>query len=210
MVAKVREKLAVIKQAAQKFNVERFNHRKLSELEVRKQYQIKISNRFAALENLSGNKDINRAWENLTVNIKISSKQSLDLYELKQHKPWLDEERLGFSDKRKQTEMQWVQEPSPSNVDNLDKVRREASRHSRNKKRDYSKAKIDELVSSSKIKNIIDLYRGINGFKKGYRPGTNIVEDEKGDLVSDSVRWRNHFSQLFNVHRVNDVRRIEI
>jgi hypothetical protein len=88
--------LAVIKQAAQKYNVERFNHRQLNELEVSKQYQIKISNRFIALENLSGNKDINRVWENLRANIKISSKQSLDLYELKQHKPWLNKEGLGF------------------------------------------------------------------------------------------------------------------
>jgi len=82
VAAKVWEKMALIQQAAQKFNVERFNHRQLNELEVRKQYQIKISNRFAALENLSDNKDINRVWENLRANIQISSKQSLDLYEL--------------------------------------------------------------------------------------------------------------------------------
>jgi hypothetical protein len=49
VVAKVRERLAVIKQPAQKLDVERFNFRKLNELEVRKQYQIKISNRFEAL-----------------------------------------------------------------------------------------------------------------------------------------------------------------
>jgi len=41
--------LAVSKQAALKFDVERLNLRKLNELEVRKQYQIKISNRPAAL-----------------------------------------------------------------------------------------------------------------------------------------------------------------
>jgi hypothetical protein len=50
-VAKVREKLAVRKQAAQKFVVEKFNLRKLSELEGRKQCQIKNSNRFLTLEN---------------------------------------------------------------------------------------------------------------------------------------------------------------
>ena len=49
VVAKVRERLAVRKHGAQKIDVEKFNLRKLSELEVRKQYQIKISNRFAAL-----------------------------------------------------------------------------------------------------------------------------------------------------------------
>jgi hypothetical protein len=32
-------------------------------VEVRKQYQIEISNRFAALENLSYSEDINRGWE---------------------------------------------------------------------------------------------------------------------------------------------------
>jgi hypothetical protein len=61
VVAKVSKRLAVNKQEAQKFDVDRFNLKKLSELEVRKQYQIKISNRFAALEILNGSKDINRA-----------------------------------------------------------------------------------------------------------------------------------------------------
>jgi len=62
VVAKVRERLAVIKQAAQKFDGEGFNLRKLNELEVRKQYQIEITNRFAALENLRDGEGINRSW----------------------------------------------------------------------------------------------------------------------------------------------------
>jgi len=65
------------------FDLERFNLKKLSELEVRKQCQIKISNRFAALENLSDSKDINRAWENIKENIKISANESLGLYQQK-------------------------------------------------------------------------------------------------------------------------------
>jgi len=52
VVAEVRERLTVSKQVAQKFDVERFNFRELNELEVRKQYQIEITNRFATLENL--------------------------------------------------------------------------------------------------------------------------------------------------------------
>jgi len=62
VVAKVREILAVSKQAAQKFNGKRLNLRKLNVLEVRKQYEIEITNRLAALENLSDDGDINRAW----------------------------------------------------------------------------------------------------------------------------------------------------
>jgi len=58
------------------------------------------------------------------------------------------------------------------------------------------------------------LYRGINDFKKGYQPRTNIVKGDKGDLVADShiilVRWRNYLSQILNVHGVNDVRQTKI
>jgi len=90
VVANVRERLAVSKQAAKKFYVRRFNLRKLSNGEVRKQYQIKNTNRFAALENLNDGNDINRAWENTEENIKPSTKDSLDLYELKLHKQWFD------------------------------------------------------------------------------------------------------------------------
>ena len=82
VVAKVRGSLAVSKQATQKFEWERFNFRKPHELEVRKQYQIEISNRFAALENLCDSKDTNRAWENIKENIKISAKESLGLHKL--------------------------------------------------------------------------------------------------------------------------------
>jgi hypothetical protein len=65
--------LAVRKKAAQKFDVERFNLRKLNDLEFRKQYQIEITNRYAALENVSENEDINGAWESIKENVKTSA-----------------------------------------------------------------------------------------------------------------------------------------
>jgi hypothetical protein len=53
--------------------VARFNVRKLSELEVKKQYQIEITNRLAALENLNESQGVNRAWENIKGNIRTSA-----------------------------------------------------------------------------------------------------------------------------------------
>jgi hypothetical protein len=63
--------------------------------------------------------------------------------------------------------------------DNLSNVRREASRHFRNKKREYLEDKINEIELTSKIKNIRDSYRGITEFKKGYQSKTNLIKDEK-------------------------------
>jgi hypothetical protein len=61
----------------------------------------------------------------------------------------------------------WLQDPSEINGANLNNIRREASRHFRNKKREYRKDKINEVASNSKNKNTRDLCRGINEFKKG-------------------------------------------
>jgi hypothetical protein len=87
------------------------------------------------LENVSDDEDINRAWKSIKDNIKTSAKESLGLHEMKQHKPWFDEECLGILDQRKQAKIQWIQNPSQSNVDHMNNVRREASRHFRNKKK---------------------------------------------------------------------------
>jgi len=84
--------------------------------------------------------------------------------------------------------MQWLQDLNQSTVDNLNYVRCEASRHFRKKKKECLKAKIDELETNSKIKNIRELHRSISDFKKGCQPRTNIVKDEKSDLVTDSYR----------------------
>jgi len=165
VIAKVRERLTVGKQATQRFDRQLFNLRKLNEPEVREQYQIEITNRFATLENLNDDEDVNRTWENVKENVQTSAKLSLGLHELKQNKTWFHEDCLGSLDERKRAKMLWIQDPSQSNVDNLNKVRRSVSRHFRNKKKAYLRAKIEELETNSKIQNIKEFYRGISDFK---------------------------------------------
>jgi hypothetical protein len=57
-----------------------------------------------------------------------------------------------------------------------------------------------ELATKSKNKNISDLYREINYFKKGYQPRSNLVKNEDGDLLSDSHnilnRWKSDLSVI--------------
>jgi fructose-1-phosphate kinase PfkB-like protein len=45
--------------------------------------------------------DINRAWETIRENIKISAKESLGYYELKKHGPRFDERCSKLLDRRK-------------------------------------------------------------------------------------------------------------
>jgi hypothetical protein len=157
--------------------------------------------------------DITRTWGNIRENIKIAPKERLGYYELKKHKPWCDKECSELLYQRKQAKLQWLQDPSRINGNSLNKVRREASKHFRNKRREYLKGKINQLAMKSKNKDITDIYIGIKGFKRVYQLVSNLEKDENNNLLADSHilnRWKNYFSKLFNVHRVSEVRQIEI
>jgi hypothetical protein len=68
VVAKVRERLAVNKQRSQRTDMERFNLKKLNDVEVKQQFRVEVSNRFAALEDLDTEVKINSAWETIREN----------------------------------------------------------------------------------------------------------------------------------------------
>jgi hypothetical protein len=50
----------------------------------------------------------------------------------------------------------------------------------------YLRDKINELTTNRKKRNIKDVYRGKNEFKRGYKHRSNLVKDENGDLLADS------------------------
>jgi hypothetical protein len=89
--AKVRERLAVSKRAAQSENMERFNQKKINEEAVKEECQVAIMNKFTAVENLEDSGDISRTWDAITENMKFSAKEDLGNCELEHRKTWLDE-----------------------------------------------------------------------------------------------------------------------
>jgi DNA repair ATPase RecN len=103
VVAKVRQRLSVSKRSAQKFDMGRFNLKKLNDVAVKENHQVKIQNRCAALDNLDDDDDvnINMPWKSIRENIKIQS-QCLGYCELKQYKPWSDEVCTKLLSDRKQ------------------------------------------------------------------------------------------------------------
>jgi hypothetical protein len=119
--------------------------------------------------------DINRAWVTMREIIKISEKESLCYYELKKHMPRFNEVCSKLLYQRKQVKLQWLHNPSEISGDNLKNIRRVASRHFRNKTREHLKDKIDKLAMNSKHKNIRDLYRRINEYKRDHQPRSNFL-----------------------------------
>jgi hypothetical protein len=112
VVAKVRERLAVSKQRSHRFHMERFNLKKLNDVEGNEKYHVEVSNRFAAWEDLHTEVDISSAWETIRDNIKILVKDSLAYHELKKHKLWFDKECSELIEQRKQAKLQLLLEAS--------------------------------------------------------------------------------------------------
>jgi hypothetical protein len=61
--------------------------------------------------------------ETIREKIKISAKESLGYYDLKQCKPWFNEGYSKLSDDRKQAKLQWLQDSHQINGDNLNNAR---------------------------------------------------------------------------------------
>jgi hypothetical protein len=78
-------------------------------------HKLTIKNRYSTLENLEDNGDINRSWDAIRENIKISAKDRIGHFEAKRHKPLFDEEFSKLVDRRKQAKLQWLQDPSVVN-----------------------------------------------------------------------------------------------
>jgi hypothetical protein len=123
-VAKLRERISVRKRARQKFDLERFELRSHDDVEVKEKYQVEITKRFAALENLDESFDINSDWERK------------EYHRLKHNKPWFDDECSKLIHQRKMAKLQLFQNPSQINGDNRRNLRRETNKIFRNKERE--------------------------------------------------------------------------
>jgi hypothetical protein len=86
------------------------------------------------LEDFGAEVDINNTWEVIREDINTSAKEN----ELKNHKPWFDEGCSKLLAQEEQDKLQWLQDPSELNGDNLNKVKHESRTQFRNEKEGIS------------------------------------------------------------------------
>ena len=92
-----------------------------------------------------------------------------------------------MANKRKQTKLLWRQNPNGQTAEDISNVRRDTCKTFRKNKGDYMKAKVNKLEENSKNKNIREMYKGINEFKKGYQPRANVINKHDGTIVADTT-----------------------
>jgi hypothetical protein len=77
VVAKVWERLAVNKHDSREFIRRCSITRSLKDVKGKEQFHVEVSNRFAALEDLDAEVEINSAWDIIRETITISAKKNL-------------------------------------------------------------------------------------------------------------------------------------
>ena len=145
---------------------------------------------------------VDDTWINIRDSIKASAKEKVGVLETNRNKPWFDQECSELANKRKQTKLLWLQDPNNQTAEDFSIVRRDTSRMLRKKKSDYMKANVNKLEENSKSKNIRELYKGINEFKKGYHPRPYVIKKHDGTIVADTASILSRWEQ-FNLLNVN-------
>jgi hypothetical protein len=78
-------------------------------LEGKEKYNVEVSNRFVAIEDLVSEEESNSDWEMIRETITISAKENLCFHELQKHKPWFDKGYSKLLDGRKHFSGYWFQ-----------------------------------------------------------------------------------------------------
>ena len=67
------------------------------------------------------------------------------------------------------------------------------------------KAEANKLEDNSKNKNIREICKGNNGFKKGYQPRAYVIKNDDGTIAavttSIPIRWKQFYSNLLHVNQ---------
>ena len=99
------------------------------------------------------------------------------------NEPWFDQECSGLANKRKQTRLLWLKNPSDQTAEDLTNIRCENLRPFKKNKLDYMEAKVDKLEETVRTKNIWEMYKSTNEFKKEYQPRTYVINTDDGIIV---------------------------
>lgn len=115
---------------------------------------------------------------------------------------WFDEECREAAIRKKEALNKMQQRKTRSTEANYKKLRDNAYRLMRRKKRQHLNKEITEIEEKNRNGNIRQFYEDVNKKKKTFRPQAIKIKDANGDLVSDEYavaqRWKDYFESLLN------------
>ncbi|XP_046683293.1 uncharacterized protein LOC124369359 [Homalodisca vitripennis] len=205
------QRIKIEKQSKQKTSIN-VNLDHLRNEKIRKDFQLKLSNRFQALSNLAqGNPEedkIERGWTNIKETLQNCAKDVCEKNERKNKKPWFDEECKEKVVQRKEGKETWLNRKQAGDREEYKKRSRETVKTLRRKKRECVNKILEKAEQDRTANNSRDFYRSVRFFRKGYSPMPYGIKNKSGELVIQSKEgiqvWQEYFKDLLNVEALEE------
>ena len=205
VIGKVKAKLKMVRsprtERAQWFDVE-----KLKDQQIRTEYQLNLSNRFAILDQLeeeNEEENVQITWNDIKNGIREAAEDTVGFREQTNRNAWFDDECWRAIDQRKKAQQKCLQSPDNEAFrEEFLQKRRQANTTKRRKKRENIDRELDEIDKSMNEGHITKAYKGLSALKKGYQARAKMIRDINGNIIPGESevmeRWKQYFSDLLN------------
>ncbi|XP_071033141.1 uncharacterized protein [Parasteatoda tepidariorum] len=168
---------------ARRVNSVRFNCEKLSNPEVRREFQTQLSTELNAKEDCD---ELNREWQQVKDSILSTEHELLGRKKRSIRTDWFDEEcRMVNERKNKAYKNMLNRKFTRGSIDEYRSARREEKKVHKGKKKAYRENQFKEVESLRTNHESRAFYRVINEGRRDFKPRISLCKDENGTIVNE-------------------------
>ncbi|KAJ0171123.1 hypothetical protein K1T71_013322 [Dendrolimus kikuchii] len=188
---------------------ERINVENLRIQTIRNKFQLEISNRF---KDLIVDEKLDEGWDNMKTIMKETAIKVLGRVKKNKRKKWWNQECEDTIEKRRQFKVLAAQDSRWN--EEYEKSRNDVKAAIKRARREHLESLVQNMETLIRAGESRKFYQEIRTVKKGYQPTVQILQDNSGNLITDTVQiktmWRDYFYDLLNNPRPEALIRQEV
>lgn len=207
VVIKVRQRLCKERREKQKTKL-KFNLRKLENPNVRKEFTLKLTNRFQALEQKEENMghSIENEWKTIRESVQEVAEEVIGFQKNKNtQKAWFNENCRQLIVERKKSKEELLVQDTQEKREKYERINRKTNKTLRTAKRNFVKDQLQKAEEDCTKNNSQEFFRSIRYFKQGFKARTFGVRNEEGRITCNQEEilnlWKKYFSDLLNTKK---------
>ncbi|KAG8235926.1 hypothetical protein J437_LFUL014282 [Ladona fulva] len=201
--AKIRERIIKTEKGPEMVK-RRWDTDKLNEdTEVRKQYQKALASKMQTNSQERTNETkIEKEWEKIKEVIKEAAEETIRENKRTRNADWFDDECAQIIQEKNKARERMIQKETRMNTERYQRLRTEAKRICKKKKKEKMKKQLEDIEEFSKQKERRKFYKAVEKVKSGYQPRMEGCLNKEGNVLQERnkvlERWVEHFKELLN------------
>ena len=200
VVGKIRPKFKRLRKVEKQ---KMFDINKLKDAEMRQQYSIEVSNRFASLPDTE---NIEERWESFKSAVHDAAKATIGYRRGTRKEQWISQETWSLIDERKETKLKRDSErdvqKSKRLADEYNTLNKAVKNNCRRDKKNWYEKKCQEAESAAVRKDSRSMYKIVRDLTGARTNNTVPIKDKAGKVLltleEQLTRWVEHFNEVLN------------